>query len=116
MLYISSAPEAVERPPNFYVRAFRLRLRMSQRQLARLTGLDPSQIARIELGKLETELSTLRRLFDALFCDLVVVPRSRRSPSEVVGDMLMGPRQRLYRRKSLWAGTDPSAIIKPSSP
>ncbi|MBI2385790.1 MAG: helix-turn-helix transcriptional regulator [Elusimicrobia bacterium] len=82
--YAGHAPKAATHPPGFYLRALRGKMRMSQAQLARRSGVDQGQIARIELGKVEAELKTLRKLFDALFCDLLVIPK----PRQHLGDAL----------------------------
>lgn len=53
----------------------RVRLGMTQAQLARRSGLTQSHIANIENGKVDVQLTTLRRVFKALHCDLVLAPR-----------------------------------------
>ena len=60
------------------VRAIRAKLQMSQRQLARRTGVPQAHIARLERGRCDMTISTLGRLLDALACDLILVPRPRR--------------------------------------
>lgn len=42
---------------------------MSQEDLAYETGLALSQIARIETGRLNTSISTVKVILDALACD-----------------------------------------------
>jgi len=80
--------KALTYPPAAYLRALRAYMRMSQRQLARRTGLGQAQISRIERGRVDTGLTTWRRLFDALFCDLLIVPRPRRRPGDALGERL----------------------------
>lgn len=53
----------------------RVRLGMTQAQLAARCGLTQSHIANIENGKVDVQLTTLRRIFKALFCHLVVAPQ-----------------------------------------
>jgi transcriptional regulator with XRE-family HTH domain len=65
-------------PAGQLVRAIRATLEMSQRQLARRTGLPQAHIARLERGACDMTIGTLERLLDALSCDLVLVPRARR--------------------------------------
>ncbi|MDP3540864.1 MAG: helix-turn-helix transcriptional regulator [Elusimicrobiota bacterium] len=85
---LSRPPKAMTYPPAVYLRALRASMRMSQRQLARRTGLGQAQICRIERGRIDPGVEAWRRLFDALFCDLLVVPRPRRRPSEALGERL----------------------------
>ncbi|MDP3543708.1 MAG: helix-turn-helix domain-containing protein [Elusimicrobiota bacterium] len=53
----------------------RVRLGMTQAQLAKRSGLTQSHIANIENGKVDVQLSTLRRIFAALECRLVLAPQ-----------------------------------------
>ncbi len=53
----------------------RVRLGMTQAQLAKRCGLTQSHIANIENGKVDVQLSTLRRIFAALECRLVLAPQ-----------------------------------------
>jgi transcriptional regulator with XRE-family HTH domain len=48
------------------IRNHRLRRALSQRDLAKLAGMQPSTLNRIELGKQQPRPSTLRRLARAL--------------------------------------------------
>ena len=56
----------------------RAELGLSQQQLAKLVGTTQSSIARLERGGRPPRIDTLRRIADALQCDLRVdlVPRS----------------------------------------
>ncbi len=56
----------------------RRQLRMSQRALARRAVTQQSSIVRIESGRLDPNISTLKKIADAMECDVVVtiVPRS----------------------------------------
>lgn len=85
---LSRPPKAMTYPPAAYLRALRAYMRMSQRQLASRTGLGQAQICRIERGRLDPGLASWRKLFDALFCDLLIVPRPRRRPGEALGERL----------------------------
>lgn len=81
-------PKAMTYPPAAYLRALRAYMRMSQRQLALRTGHGQAQICRIERGRIDPGLASWRKLFDALFCDLLVVPRPRRRPGDALGERL----------------------------
>ena len=54
------------------VSSSRRRLRMTQGQLARRSGMGQAQVARVEAGRGDIRLSTARRLFEALGLRLVV--------------------------------------------
>jgi len=56
----------------------RVEMGLSQRELAELCGTTQSAIARLERGGRPPRIDTLRRIAEALQCDLVVelVPRS----------------------------------------
>lgn len=49
----------------------RLRSRMTQEELARLCETTQQQIAKIERGVVDSKLSTLRRIAEALDCELI---------------------------------------------
>lgn len=80
---------------------------MSQAQLSLRAHVDQSHIARIELGKVEADLATLRRLFDGLFCDLLVVPKPRRELGDVLSERNADSRRPDHRHTSLWAEREP---------
>ncbi|MBI4060663.1 MAG: helix-turn-helix transcriptional regulator [Elusimicrobia bacterium] len=105
--YATRAPKAASRPPGFYLRALRGKMRMSQAQLARRSGVDQGQIARIELGGVEAELKTLRRLFDALFCDLLVIPKPRLHLGDALAERNAENRRSSHRHTSIWADEPP---------
>ncbi|MFI5346493.1 MAG: helix-turn-helix domain-containing protein [Elusimicrobiota bacterium] len=90
MLYTKHAPPQAFHDPILFLRALRSALRMSQAQLARRVGVPQAHIARLEAGALDPRLSTLRRLFDTMFCDLLVLPRPRKRPSDVLADRYLG--------------------------
>ena len=84
--YASRAPCRLPRDPRIFVRALRSALRMSQAVLARRCGLPQAHIARLEAGKIDVRLSTLERLFGAMFCDLLVLPLPRKRPSDALAE------------------------------
>ncbi len=57
-----------------WIRILRTSLRMSQAELAKRSGLPQSHIASIEVGKTDPQVSTVRRIFDALSCKMVIEP------------------------------------------
>ncbi|MDO8757147.1 MAG: helix-turn-helix domain-containing protein [Elusimicrobiota bacterium] len=104
LIFIRRAPKAAENTPGDYLRAVRGKLRMSQARLSERSGVDQSHIARIELGKVEADLATLRRLFDALSCDLLVIPKPRRELGDVLAERNAETRRPAHRHTSLWKG------------
>ena len=69
------------------VRSLRSYYRLSQRQLAQRSGVGQPNIAAIEAGRASPGVDTLRRLLQALCCDLVLVPRPRQRPGEALGQL-----------------------------
>lgn len=83
-LLLNYAPVILK--PGEYVRALRGLLRMSQRQLARRCGLPQSHLSDLETGRIDPTLGTLRKAFSALFCDVVVLPRPLKKPTQALGE------------------------------
>lgn len=50
----------------------RTQLKMSQRMLAKRSKIEQSTISRIESQRLEPNISTLKRILDAMSCDLLI--------------------------------------------
>ena len=62
-----------------FIKLIRSHLGMSQRALADRSEVPQSMISKVESNKVEPTLSTLRRILDALSCDLVIAPVLRKS-------------------------------------
>ena len=105
--FIARAPKSATHPTGFYLRALRGKLRMSQTQLSRRSGIDQGHIARIELGSVEAELKTLRKLFDAMFCDLLVIPKPRQHLGDTLADRNAERERPDHGHTSLWAERPP---------
>ena len=60
-----------------WIRLLRTYLRMTQVELARRARLPQSHLAAIEGGKVDPQVRTLQRIFDALSCDTVLAPKPR---------------------------------------
>lgn len=56
------------------IRMIRTQLGMSQKVLSKLSKVPQSTISRIEQGHREVNLSTLSKILEAMFCDLVISP------------------------------------------
>ena len=52
----------------------RNQLKMSQRVLAKRAGVPQSTISNLEKSKKQPNLATLKKVFQALFCDLIIIP------------------------------------------
>ena len=85
----SRAPETMEGlGPHVVIRAIRNALRMTQAQLAKRAGMPQSHLAKIETGKVDVQLSTLRKIFKAMFCELVMLPKFRKPPQRAVAERI----------------------------
>ena len=60
--------------PGDLIRLLRRHLHMTQRQLARRSGVAQSQIAKTERGLLNPRTTTLERIYAALNCDILILP------------------------------------------
>ncbi len=69
-----------------WIRIVRTSLRMSQADLARLAGVAQANLAGIETGKVTPRVSTLKRIFDAMSCNVVIEPQPRKPLDEVLRD------------------------------
>jgi transcriptional regulator with XRE-family HTH domain len=67
--------------PDGFLRMLRQRLQFTQDELARKAGMPQVQVSRLESAA-DARLSTWRRVFDAMGCDLVVLPIPRLTPQE----------------------------------
>lgn len=67
-----------------WIRILRESLRMTQAELARRAKMTQPHLAGIESGKTDPQISTLKRIFEAMSCDLVLEPRPRKPIKEVL--------------------------------
>lgn len=58
-----------------WVRFLRTNLRMNQKDLARRARMDQGHLAKIEAGKWEPTLETIKKIFGAMGCRLAIEPR-----------------------------------------
>ena len=75
----------------------RNRLSMSQSQLAARAGVPQSTISRIESGRLEPNVMTLRKIFDAMSCDLLISAFPRVDVDHVVREQARKKAERTVR-------------------
>ena len=100
LVFTKDAPAAATHPPHVYVRSIRTSLRMTQEQLARRAGVAKSHVALVESGKANVGVDTVRKLFDAMFCGLLVVPKARKKPTQALAEReLERKREPLYYEK-----------------
>jgi predicted DNA-binding mobile mystery protein A len=67
-----------------WIRILRTSLRMTQADLARRAGIAQPNLAEIENGKRDPQLSTIKKIFDALSCDMDLRPRPRQPLDEIL--------------------------------
>ncbi len=70
--------------PADWIRILRNSLRMTQAELARRAKISQPHLAGIESGKTDPQISTLKRIFEAMSCDLVLEPRPRKPIKELL--------------------------------
>jgi transcriptional regulator with XRE-family HTH domain len=98
LIYASHVPAQVIANPAVFVRALRSALHMTQAQLARRSGVTQAHIAQLETGAIDLRIDTVRRLFDAMFCDLMILPRARKRPGDALAERKLEGR---FRRR-IW--------------
>jgi predicted DNA-binding mobile mystery protein A len=67
-----------------WIRMLRGYLRMTQAELAKRSDITQPNLAAIESEKANPHVSTLKRIYEGLSCDLIVEPRPRRPLHEVL--------------------------------
>jgi predicted DNA-binding mobile mystery protein A len=67
-----------------WIRILRDSLRMTQAELASRAKITQPHLAGIESGKTDPQISTLKRIFEAMSCDLVLEPRPRKPIKELL--------------------------------
>lgn len=97
-----AVPSRARVRPSALVRSLRSALRMSLTQLARRSGVPRSHISRIEAERVFPRLDTLERLLDAMFCDLMILPRARVRPREAIARRRLEKPVPWRHRHRLW--------------
>lgn len=67
-----------------WIRIVRNALRMTQAELAQRAGVSQPHLADIEKGNVAPQVGTLRKIFNAMSCDVVVEPRPRKPLNEIL--------------------------------
>ena len=73
-----------EPSPGDWIRILRDSLRMTQAELASRAKITQPHLAGIESGKTDSQISTVKRIFEAMSCDLVLEPRPRKPIKELL--------------------------------
>jgi predicted DNA-binding mobile mystery protein A len=76
--------DLTDRSHGEWIRTLRGYLRMTQRDLASRANISQPHLVAIESGRIDPQISTLRRVYDALSCDLTVEPRPRKPLVELL--------------------------------
>lgn len=79
-------PETKTHEPSHgdWIRILRDSLRMTQAELASRAKITQPHLAGIESGKTDPQISTVKRIFEAMSCDLVLEPRPNKPIKEVL--------------------------------
>ncbi len=80
------------------VRLVRMRLGMTQKQLGERVGIPQSHIARIEMGKVDVQISTMKRLFHALHCRTLMIPKPVKEFADIIRDRAREVAERKIRK------------------
>jgi predicted DNA-binding mobile mystery protein A len=73
-----------EPSPGDWIRILRDSLRMTQTELASRAKITQPHLVGIESGKTDPQISTVKRIFEAMSCDLVLEPRPRKPIKELL--------------------------------
>lgn len=77
--------DVISEPPySEWIRILRIYLRMTQAELAQRARLPQSQIAAIEGGKVSPQVNTIRKIFEALSCDLIIAPKPKKPLHDIL--------------------------------
>ncbi len=97
--YVKRAPEGLAViPTHDIVRLVRQKLRMTQAQLAKRVGMPQSHIAKMERGRVDIQMSTLKKIFEAMFCDLLILPRPRLNLDLIIAERIRKTAQKKVER------------------
>ena len=97
---LSPSGEATSWSPTYadWIKSVRLALRMTQAELAKRAQVTQPHLAGIERGRIDPQIKTLRRIFDALSCDLTITPQPKTDIQQILLDQARRiARERLQR-------------------
>jgi transcriptional regulator with XRE-family HTH domain len=84
--------------PGPLIRLVRTRLHMNQRQLARRCKIPQSHLALIEQGKVDVQYGSLNRIFQALFCRLMLNIQPEKEFQAIIEDRVREVAKRRVRQ------------------
>lgn len=70
------------------IRLLRDKLWMTQAQLAQRAGVPQSHIAKIEKGKMSPRLDTIKKIFEALHCDVLLLAKPAKSLDAILNERI----------------------------
>lgn len=106
--YSAGAPASLSNPtPAELIRHLRHDLGLTQAQLASRAGLPQAHLARIETGKVDPRVGTLRRILSAVGRDLLLVPKPTSAGSLVGEREQLEERLAQFRRMNEWEAAQP---------
>lgn len=94
-LQVEASPGASDRSAGDWIRILRNYLRMTQAELAKRANITQANLGAIESGRVDPQLSTLRRIYQGLSCNLSVEPR----PQKPLGEVLRGRARAIALRR-----------------
>ncbi len=94
-LQVEASPGASDRSAGEWIRILRNYLRMTQAELAKRAKITQPNLAAIESGRVDPQVSTLRRIYQGLSCNLSVEPR----PQKPLGEVLRGRARAIALRR-----------------
>ena len=83
-LQVPASTEDSNRTPGDWIRILRNRLRMTQAELAKRAHITQPNLAAIESGKVDPQVSTLRRIYQGLSCELNIEPQLQKPLEETL--------------------------------
>lgn len=85
-----------------WISDLRKMLHMSQKQLAKRAKITQPTLSQIESGKTNVKIETLERIFNALFCEIIMLPLPFVNFEECIKSQAKAAAKQQLKR---WAGT-----------
>ncbi|GJL54398.1 MAG: hypothetical protein NPIRA02_15300 [Nitrospirales bacterium] len=83
-LQVDSSPDGPDFTHKEWIRLVRTYLRMTQAELAKRANITQANLMAIESGKADPRVSTLRRIYKGLSCNLRLEPQPQKPLKEIV--------------------------------
>ncbi len=85
-LQVDSPSDGLDLTHKDWIRLVRTYLRMTQAELAKRANITQANLMAIESGKADPRVSTLRRIYNGLSCNLDVAPHPQKPLKEILRD------------------------------